>query len=155
MVRSKYYWDNRERMKVYRKKYYEDNKEAAQAYNKQWRIDNPERIKESGKKYYQVDRVKKLKKRRKTIRERKDILVASRGGKCEHCPQSYIYSGVYDFHHKDPKKKDFTIGGARYKTRHNKKKMQAELDKCVLLCCRCHREVHAGVTKLSEIDYCI
>ena len=142
MVRSKYYWDNRERMKVYRKKYYEDNKEAAQAYNKQWRIDNPERIKESGKKYYQVDRVKKLKKRRKTIRERKDILVASRGGKCEHCHQSYIYSGVYDFHHKDPTIKEFGIASGL--TRHlPMEDLLKEIDKCLMLCANCHRIEHA------------
>ena len=142
MARSQYYWDNREKMMAYRKKYYADNKEAAQAYNKQWRIDNQERIKESGKKYWEAVGLEKLKKRRKTIRERKDILVASRGGKCEHCHQSYIYSGVYDFHHKDPTIKEFGIARGLI----NNKPMEdllTEVDKCLMLCSNCHRIEHA------------
>jgi len=97
---------------------------------------------------------RKAKYRRTRRKAWKTECIEYLGGKCILCGYNGCTNAL-DFHHKDPKKKDFTIGGARYKTRHNKKKMQAELDKCVLLCCRCHREVHAGVTKLSEIDYCI
>lgn len=48
---------------------------------------------------------------------------------------------AFDFHHPSPWEKDFTISdrmtswGA----------IEAELKKCVLLCARCHREVHDGL----------
>lgn len=51
-----------------------------------------------------------------------------------------------DFHHLDPKEKDFTIGANSRKT---KDALQKEIDKCVCLCANCHRKVHAGLIDLS------
>lgn len=52
-----------------------------------------------------------------------------------------------DFHHIDPNEKDDRILNLI-----NRKKslevIQKEIDKCVVLCCRCHREVHAGILEL-------
>ena len=45
-----------------------------------------------------------------------------------------------DFHHLDPAEKDFTISDRMTSFEAIKK----ELAKTVLLCCRCHREVHDG-----------
>ena len=59
------------------------------------------------------------------------------GGKCQRCGYKGIPS-VYDFHHKNPEEKDFSWGETR-KTWDN---LKSELDKCVLLCANCHREVH-------------
>jgi hypothetical protein len=47
-----------------------------------------------------------------------------------------------DFHHVDPAEKDFTFGG---KHGWPWEKLRAELQKTVLLCCRCHGEVHAVI----------
>lgn len=50
---------------------------------------------------------------------------------------------IFDFHHKNPKDKDFDIA---------KKKLSGfdtikpELDKCMLLCACCHRIVHVAET---------
>ena len=52
-----------------------------------------------------------------------------------------------EFHHIDPQAKEYSIASFRYTPR-NKEVMIAELKKCVLLCANCHREVHAGVTKI-------
>ena len=47
----------------------------------------------------------------------------------------------FDFHHVDPLQKDFTISQRMTSF----EAIQRELDKCVLLCSRCHREVHEGL----------
>jgi hypothetical protein len=66
-------------------------------------------------------------------------LIAYKGGKCQRCGYSKPFSGVYDFHHRDPKKKDFGIGSGSVKSFELMKK---EVDKCDLLCKNCHAEVH-------------
>lgn len=48
------------------------------------------------------------------------------------CPEAF------DLHHIDPNQKDFTIS-QKIKSW---AKISKELKKCVLLCCRCHRELH-------------
>lgn len=45
-----------------------------------------------------------------------------------------------DFHHTDPSKKDFGISSGGY-TR-SFEKIKDELDKCILVCANCHRELH-------------
>ena len=61
------------------------------------------------------------------------------GGKCFLCPYDRCDS-AFDFHHIDPNEKDFEIS-----TRMSWVAIVEELDKCVLLCATCHREVHAGL----------
>ncbi len=55
-------------------------------------------------------------------------------------------SAALDFHHIDSKAKEFGLS-ANGLTR-SWEKMKAELDKCVLICANCHREVHAGIAQL-------
>jgi len=62
------------------------------------------------------------------------------GGKCFTCGYSKCVASL-DFHHLDPSKKDFQIGGKTISW----ERIKAEIQKCVLLCSNCHREVHAGV----------
>lgn len=59
------------------------------------------------------------------------------GGKCNRCGYKSC-AAVYDFHHKDPTKKDFEWG--KYRT--SWERLKTELEKCMLLCANCHREVH-------------
>jgi hypothetical protein len=70
------------------------------------------------------------------------------GGKCSICEYSFCHE-AFDLHHLDPKEKEFSLGAIRGSPR-SWEKIVNELRKCVLLCCRCHREVHANVTKLPE-----
>ncbi len=65
-------------------------------------------------------------------------LIAHKGGKCEMCPYCKPCPSAYSFHHRDPSKKDFTIGGKSFSF----KRLCKEVDKCDLLCVRCHAEVH-------------
>jgi 5-methylcytosine-specific restriction endonuclease McrA len=68
--------------------------------------------------------------------------VKYKGGKCASCGYNKTLSAL-EFHHKDPKQKDFAISrrmnGATEATFELLKK---ELDKCNLLCSNCHREAH-------------
>jgi predicted HNH restriction endonuclease len=51
-----------------------------------------------------------------------------------------------DFHHVDSTKKEFGIGNSGY-TR-SWEKVKKELDKCILVCANCHREIHEGLIKI-------
>ncbi|KKU49263.1 hypothetical protein A3H10_04265 [Candidatus Uhrbacteria bacterium RIFCSPLOWO2_12_FULL_46_10] len=78
-------------------------------------------------------------KRRKKI---KVMAVEYLGGACHICGYKRAIVAL-DFHHLDKHHKDFAVsqdGLTRAWSR-----VSSELDKCVLLCANCHREVHAGV----------
>lgn len=62
-----------------------------------------------------------------------------KGGKCEKC--GYVKcNAALEFHHTNPKEKDFSI--SKLKNYRFNEKIKKELDKCVLLCANCHREEH-------------
>jgi hypothetical protein len=60
------------------------------------------------------------------------------GGKCVDCGECRDIPSIYDFHHIDPSRKDFSISHTTLKFETIKK----ELDKCVILCATCHRIKH-------------
>jgi DNA-binding transcriptional ArsR family regulator len=75
--------------------------------------------------------------------------VEYKGGVCVECGYDSYY-GALEFHHLNPEEKDFEISKLKCLT--FDKKVTNELDKCILLCNRCHREVEGGVRvlKISE-----
>ena len=84
--------------------------------------------------------------RKKRRQKSKAALISYKGGECEHCNVSYPYDGVYEFHHTDPTKKDFSISDALDRNigaLSNHKEILKELDKCLMLCANCHRIEHA------------
>ena len=95
------------------------------------------------------DRVNYLKqavaKRRRKIKE---FAVHYKGGKCQLCGYGK-YHGALDLHHLDPKTKEFAIGYKGY-TR-SWAKVKAELDKCILVCANCHRELEGGIVSAPAI----
>lgn len=66
------------------------------------------------------------------------------GGKCEKCGWSGNQAAM-QFHHKDPKKKDFTIGNVGNKSWD---RIKSEMKKCLLLCANCHMIEHS--TKVGD-----
>lgn len=76
---------------------------------------------------------------RRRRRHLKMLAVTFKGLACQLCGYSKCLPAL-DFHHPNPEEKDFTIA-----TNANRswKAVKAEISKCQLLCCRCHREVHA------------
>lgn len=71
-------------------------------------------------------------------RRTKEKLIEYKGGKCEVCGYDKNFPSAYDFHHRNPEEKSFTISSKMIKF----EKLVEEVDKCDLLCCRCHRELH-------------
>ena len=77
---------------------------------------------------------------------RKIEAISYKGSVCERCKLHLkdTHYTVFDFHHSDPKEKDFDWSKMRLCS---VKKLTNELDKCILLCANCHRIIHA---ELSE-----
>lgn len=72
-------------------------------------------------------------------RKVKEELIAYKGGKCEKCGYDKCIAAL-DFHHINPEEKDFAISNSNiYK---NIEALKQEVDKCMLLCANCHRELH-------------
>jgi hypothetical protein len=80
-------------------------------------------------------------------RRAKARAVEHMGGRCFGCGWSGP-PAVFEFHHLDPDLKSFGITQDGIPRRWEK--VVAELQKCVMLCANCHREVHAGVRDLDE-----
>lgn len=78
---------------------------------------------------------RRLKKRRTKIKEE---LVKYKGGKCERCGYDKCINAL-EFHHLDPSEKEFSI--SKYSVL-SIEKLKKEVDKCVLVCANCHREIH-------------
>jgi predicted HNH restriction endonuclease len=73
-------------------------------------------------------------------RKLKAKAVAYKGGKCTSCGFKG-YPAIFDFHHPDPKAKDFPIAGSCKSF----ERIKPELDKTVLLCANCHRKIHEEI----------
>ena len=85
-----------------------------------------------------------VRKRRKTVRYR---ALTYKGGRCQRCGYDRCTEAL-EFHHLTSTKKDFGISSKGY-TR-SWEKIRAELDKCVLLCANCHREIHSSLQPPRE-----
>jgi hypothetical protein len=110
---------------------------------------NKEKIYEYGKKHYNKPWVKeqKFKDTQKYILGVKRKCVEYKGGKCIICGYNKCMSAL-EFHHKNPLEKDIKLKGWWINRRQSFESNKEELEKCVLLCCRCHREVHEWIILL-------
>lgn len=57
--------------------------------------------------------------------------------KCKKCGETRYY--LFDFHHRNPKEKDFIISDHM---RSSLESLKKEIEKCDVLCSNCHREWH-------------
>lgn len=84
----------------------------------------------------------------KSYRNRmKEKAVGYKGGCCQICKYDRCIWAL-DFHHIDSSKKDFTISSNCNKSW---ERIKIEIDKCILLCSNCHREVHNGLVDLTSV----
>ena len=82
-------------------------------------------------------------KRRKKV---KTMALELLGGACILCGYDKCQEAL-DFHHVDPDTKTYGIASKGY-TR-SWVSVQEELQKCVLICANCHREIGAGITEIN------
>ena len=75
----------------------------------------------------------------KSFRQKtKEKAIEYKGGKCEKCGYNKC-SWAFEFHHINSDDKDFGISSYSTLTW---EKIKTELDKCIMLCANCHRELH-------------
>jgi 5-methylcytosine-specific restriction endonuclease McrA len=76
-------------------------------------------------------------------------MVDYKGGSCVICGYKK-YMGALEFHHLNPKEKDFNL--AHMKKYTFDEKVKKELDKCILVCSNCHREIHGKIVVPSRFE---
>ena len=79
-------------------------------------------------------------------KRKKKALVEYKGGKCQCCGYSKCIEAL-EFYHLDPNIKSFTISG-KSKSFNS---LKSEVDKCILVCSNCHKEIHAGLINIDTI----
>ena len=77
-------------------------------------------------------------KRRRAIKQK---IVDYKNGCCEICKYSNCLK-VLELHHRNPLKKD-----PSFNSRNKIDEIKFELNKCILLCVNCHREIHSKIIK--------
>lgn len=125
-----------------------ESKKKFSEYAKQYISDpkNRERKNAYLRKYTRGEKPKNTKNvwRRNWSAIQKQKAVDYKGGCCQICGYSKCLAAM-DFHHRNPLEKD-GYGTGALKAHWTFEKNKKELDKCILVCVRCHREIHAGVT---------
>jgi hypothetical protein len=101
-------------------------------------------------KYIEVDVLEKLSKEEVMKRKSNSViywrkkakkkLVEYKGGKCQCCGYDKCIEAM-EFHHLDPSQKDFSISGKSWAY----ERLRKEVDKCIMVCSNCHKEIHAGI----------
>lgn len=113
--------------KVARRHYKKDTRKYINRAGK-WSKENPSKRKKIA-----------LESAKKISREQKRLAVEYKGGKCVDC-NGVFHQSVYDFHHVNPSDKDYHV--STFLSARGFEAAKEELDKCVLLCCNCHRIRH-------------
>jgi len=126
-----------EARRKFRERYANDPELRAQirARTLRWEKRNPEKVLEIHRKH--------RKSRRAWLDAQKE------GHSCVRCGESD--PACLDFHHRDPKQKLLTL--AAVGTRGWAiAKMQAEIEKCDLICANCHRKEHRHILRASKAE---
>ena len=98
-------------------------------------------------KYCENKRIKSNKTRKQIVaiavtnrrKKVKKLAIEYKGSFCERCGYNKC-DGALEFHHLDPNEKDFSISSSG-NTR-AWELIKKELDKCIMVCANCHREIH-------------
>lgn len=123
LVRREYYLKNKDKANEQSRLRYIAKKDELLQYQKDYRSANREKVSAA-----------KTSKRKNRLLAALGLL----GGKCKSC-NGVFEPCVYDFHHVNPKEKEFTIGENMLVS---EERFLKEVSKCILLCANCHRMEH-------------
>lgn len=84
-------------------------------------------------------------------RKTKQRLIDASGGKCCVCGYNKC-SNALEFHHINPSEKEVPISGLRTSAK-SWEDIIKEVEKCILVCANCHREIHSGMIDISNISH--
>lgn len=115
---------DKEKLKKYQKEWYEKQKKLNSAHLKLRQAKNNKQKVESG-------------------RQKKIRYLLLKGGECSICGYKYdsTNAAAFDFHHVDIAEKEYSPSQI---LKYGEDKIQAELDKCILVCSNCHRLLHSS-----------
>lgn len=89
-----------------------------------------------------------------TVNNKKDLraeAIIKKGSRCNKCGKE-VKDGegfIFDFHHRNPEEKAFSIAHRQLRAR-SWEECQREIDKCDLLCVKCHRDTHHLLRECNE-----
>jgi hypothetical protein len=92
-----------------------------------------------------ADQVQRVSAHRKRLKARS---IEYKGGRCQLCGYNKCNAAL-EFHHLNKGEKSF--GLSRKGITRSWESIRRELDKCVLICANCHREVEAGVASVPGL----
>jgi len=87
-------------------------------------------------------------KKKEWRKKTREYLAVAFGGACTICGYNKTIAAL-DYHHLDPTQKDKMLCVAM-RNGYAWSRIVEEARKCTIVCSRCHREIHAGVTELPE-----
>lgn len=91
----------------------------------------------ASKRYYQ----KKKNKNKEGREQLKNWLIEyKKNSHCNICNENH--PACLEFHHKNPKEKEYNISNVIYKKNLLLEELKKEIKKCVVLCANCHRKLH-------------
>lgn len=104
-------------------------KECVRERSREWYKEKSEIVKAKSKAY--------LQERRKWYDEYKQTL------KCSKCGENHL--ACLEFHHINPKEKNFGIAEALRQLNLGKEDILKEINKCEVLCSNCHKKLHYNI----------
>ncbi|MFM2010760.1 MAG: Cronobacter phage [Bacteroidota bacterium] len=81
-----------------------------------------------------------------SVKEIKNLISSIKQSGCSVCGYNRCSSAL-EFHHRDRKEKSFALSKALIKK--TRKEILDEIDKCILVCSNCHKEIHAGLIEIK------
>ncbi len=97
-------------------------------------------------KYHPICRICNEEKRKEQTFLKQKLIFQMHGNTCKVCGYNKCKEAL-ELHHVIPSTKEYTVS---HLTRNFSSidKLKVELEKCIMLCSNCHRELHAGIIKL-------